>query len=573
MLDGRNWDATGRVNLAALRPLVGVDDLGGTLDLALAGRGGTARVNATAAGAAVRGTLTRAGGPINADLRLTYQDAVANLAGRVFPTVQASGTASWQSQTLNAALAGEYGNLRARLTGRTGPLSFSGVTIPGQPIDLTGTLTPTLTASGTWGDLRARYDARTGLLSVDGRQALTAFGQAGQVRGSATWGPGFRGTVNASGVLDQYTVALRGPWSNLDVLLTDAEGLRATGTAALPTGRYDLNVRGPVAGLFVDGRVTGTGTEPRGTVNVFDGAGGSARVTLRGFSDFDVQSGGLTLAGQRLNGNLTARDGVLSGDLTAGPLRLIARNGRVDASGEIAGHTVTARGRLTLPATLEDLRVRVTGPYVTADATGGVANLRGSLRLNPQSFGSGQARVTVPAQVFPLTASLTGARANVGGLTYRSGTWGGGVNVRYALGGRAGTVRLVGGGASLAAVPSGPVAGRVTLLPALVGTLTTSLSPALAFVPAEFRREIVPGQLVATLNGDGATLTTRGTRYLGDPLTLNARVSWRNGVTASGTLTHPGTRIPVRYDGRNLTVDGALLDARALRPSSRRRAA
>ncbi|WP_264776904.1 translocation/assembly module TamB domain-containing protein [Deinococcus aetherius] len=566
VLDGRNWDATGRVNLAALRPLVGVDDLGGTLDLALAGRGGTARVNATAAGAAVRGTLTRAGGPINADLRLTYQDAVANLAGRVFPTVQASGTASWQSQTLNAALAGEYGNLRARLTGRTGPLSFSGVTIPGQPIDLTGTLTPTLTASGTWGDLRARYDARTGLLSVDGRQALTAFGQAGQVRGSATWGPGFRGTVNASGVLDQYTVALRGPWSNLDVLLTDAEGLRATGTAALPTGRYDLNVRGPVAGLFVDGRVTGTGTEPRGTVNVFDGAGGSARVTLRGFSDFDVQSGGLTLAGQRLNGNLTARDGVLSGDLTAGPLRLIARNGRVDASGEIAGHTVTARGRLTLPATLEDLRVRVTGPYVTADATGGVANLRGSLRLNPQSFGSGQARVTVPAQVFPLTASLTGARANVGGLTYRSGTWGGGVNVRYALGGRAGTVRLVGGGASLAAVPSGPVAGRVTLLPALVGTLTTSLSPALAFVPAEFRREIVPGQLVATLNGDGATLTTRGTRYLGDPLTLNARVSWRNGVTASGTLTHPGTRIPVRYDGRNLTVDGALLDARALRP-------
>ncbi len=566
VLGGQNWNATGRVNLAALRPLVGVDDLGGTLDLALAGQGGTARVNATAAGAAVRGTLTRAGGPVNADLRVTYADAVANLAGRVFPNVQAGGTASWQGQTLNASLSGEYGNLRARLTGRTGPLSFSGVTIPGQPIDVAGTLTPSLTASGTWGDLRARYDARTGLLSVDGRQALTAFGQAGQVRGSATWGPGFRGSVNASGVLDQYTVALRGPWSNLNVRLTDAEGLQATGTAALPEGRYDLNVRGPVAGLFVDGRVTGTGTEPRGTVNVFDGAGGSARVTLRGFSDFDVQSGGLTLAGQRLNGTLTARDGVLSGDLSAGPLRLNARNGRVDASGEIAGHTVTARGRLTLPATLEDLRVRVSGPYVTADATGGVANLRGSLRLNAQSFGSGQARVTVPAQVFPLTASLTGARANVGGLTYLGGNWGGGVNVRYALGGRAGTVRLVGSGAGLAAVPSGPVAGRVTLLPELGGTLTTSLSPALASLPAEVRREIVPGQLVATLSPNGATLTTRGTRYLGEPLSLNARVGWRNGVTAAGTLTHPGTRIPVRYDGRNLTVDGALLDARALRP-------
>nr|WP_246580727.1 translocation/assembly module TamB domain-containing protein [Deinococcus aestuarii] len=566
VIDGQNWDATGRVNLAALRPLVGVDDLGGTLDLALAGRGGTARVDATAAGAAVRGTLTRVGGPVNASLRVTYQDAVANLAGRVFPSVQASGTASWQGQTLNAALSGEYGNLRARLTGRTGALSFSGVTIPGQAVDIGGTLTPALTASGTWGDLRARYDARTGLLSVDGRQPLTAFGQVGQVRGSATWGPGFRGSVNASGVLDQYTVALRGPWSNLNVLLTDAEGLRATGTAALPAGRYDLNVRGPVAGLFVDGRVTGTGTEPRGTVNVFDGAGGSARVTLRGFSDFDVQSGGLTLAGQRLNGTLTARDGVLSGDLTAGPLRLKAQNGRVDASGEIAGHTVTAQGRLTLPATLEDLRVRVSGPHVTADATGGVANLRGSLRLNAQSFGSGETRVTVPAQVFPLTASLTGARANVGGLTYLGGNWGGGVNVRYALDGQAGTVRLVGSGTRLAAVPSGPVAGRVTLLPELGGTLTTSLSPALAYLPAEVRRETVPGRLVATLSPNGALLTTRGTRYLGEPLNLNARVGWRNGVTASGTLTHPGTRIPVRYDGRNLTVDGALLDARALRP-------
>ncbi|MEF2280120.1 translocation/assembly module TamB domain-containing protein [Deinococcus sp. YIM 134068] len=568
VIDGQDWDATGRVNLAALRPLVGVDDLGGTLDLALVGRGGTARVDATAAGAAVRGTLTRAGGAVTADLRASLAETgvTANLAGRVYPDVRASGTASWQGQTLNAALSGEYGNLRARLTGRTGDLSFSGVTIPGQAVDVTGTLTPALTASGTWGDLRASYDARTGLVSVAGRQALTAFGQVGQVRGSATWAPGFRGSVNASGVLDQYTVALRGPWSRLGVVLTDGEGLRATGTAALPAGQYDLNVRGPVAGLYVDGRITGTGTEPRGTVNVFDGAGGSARVTLRGFSDLDVEAGGLTLAGQRLNGTLSARNGVLTGDLTAGPLRLTARNGRVNAVGEIVGHTVTAQGRLTLPATLEDLRVRVRGPYVTADATGGVANLRGSLRLNAQSFGSGGARVTVPAQVFPLTASLTGARANVGGLTYSGGTWGGGVNVRYALGGRAGTVRLVGSGTTLAAVPSGPVAGRVTLLPALGGTLTAGLSPALAFLPAQLRPEIVPGQLVANLSPNGATLTTRGTRYLGEALNLNARVGWRNGLTASGTLTHPGTRLPVRYDGRNLSVDGALLDARALRP-------
>ncbi|EYB68773.1 hypothetical protein DEIPH_ctg017orf0124 [Deinococcus phoenicis] len=571
VLNGQDWDVTGRVNLAALRPLVGVKDLGGTLDLALAGRGGTARVDGTAAGAKVRGTLTRTGGAVQANLNAAFADATAHLSGQVYPNVQASGTASWQGQTLNAALSGEYGNLRARLTGRTGELSFAGVTIPGQAVNLSGTLTPALTASGTWGDLRATYEARTGLLAVSGQQTLTAFGQVGRVRGQATWGPGpnkqnFRGTVDASGVLDQYTVALRGPWQNLNVLLTDGEGLRATGTAALPAGRYDLNVRGPVAGLYVDGHVSGTGTEPRGTVDVFDGSGGSARVTLRGFSDFDVRSRGLTLAGQRVGGDLTARNGVLTGNLTAGPLRLTAGSGRVNAAGEIAGHTVTATGRLTLPATLEDLRVNVTGPYVTAQATGGVANLRGTLRVNPQTFGEGATRVTLPTQTLPLTASLTGGRATVGGLTYLAGNWSGAADLRYALAGQPGTVRLLGEGTRLTAVPSGPVAGRVTLLPALGGTLTASLSPLLPLLPTELRAEVVPGQLVATLDRQGAALTTRGTRYLGDPLDLTARVGWARGLTASGTLTHPGSRIPVRYDGRTLSVNGAVLDARALRP-------
>ncbi|WP_425557186.1 translocation/assembly module TamB domain-containing protein [Deinococcus carri] len=566
VLNGQDWDATGRVNLAALRPLVGVDDLGGTLDLALAGQGGTARVEATAAGAKVRGTLTRTDGTVRANLNAAFADVAAHLAGQVYPSVQASGTAFWQGQTLNAALSGEYGNLRARLTGRTGELSFSGVTLPGQAVNVTGTLTPTLTANGTWGDLRVAYDARTGLLGVAGQQALTAFGQAGRVQGQATWAPGFRGNVNASGVLDQYTVVLRGPWQNLNVRLTDREGLRATGTAALPAGHYDLNVRGPVAGLYVDGRVTGTGLEPRGTVNVFDGSGGSARVTLRGFDDFDLRSRGLTLAGQRVGGDLTARNGVLTGDLTAGPLRLTAGGGRVNTVGEVAGHTVTATGRLTLPATLEDLRVNVTGPYVTAQATGGVANLRGTLRVKEQTFGEGATRVVLPAQVFPLSASLTGARANVGGLTYLGGGWSGGVNLRYLLAGQGGTLRLAGDGTRLTAVPSGPVAGRVTLLPRLEGRLTADLSPFLPLLPEAVRAEVVPGQLVAQVGANGAALATQGTRYLGDPLSLDARLNWARGFRAAGTLTHPGTRIPLRYDGRDLTVRGARLDARVLRP-------
>jgi hypothetical protein len=85
VLDGQTWDASGRVNLAALRPLVGVDDLSGTLDLALAGRGGTATVNAAATGGTVRGTLTRVGGTVQADLTGAFADATATLAGRVYP--------------------------------------------------------------------------------------------------------------------------------------------------------------------------------------------------------------------------------------------------------------------------------------------------------------------------------------------------------------------------------------------------------------------------------------------------------------------------------------------------------
>ncbi|MDL2345874.1 polymer-forming cytoskeletal protein, partial [Deinococcus sp. MIMF12] len=331
--------------------------------------------------------------------------------------VAASGPVTWQGQTLAVSVTGPYGDLRARLTGRTAPLTRAGMTLPGQALDLTGTLTPRLTASGTWGDLRVRYDARSELAEVEGAQALTAFGRSGQVQGSATWGPDFAGQVRARGTLaGGYALTLAGPWRALDVTAQGPGGLRANGTAALPAASYDLRVRGPLEGLYVDGQVRGSGTTPRGTLDVFDGAGGSARVNLRGLSDFDVRARQLTLAGQPLEGDLTARGGRLSGTLSAGPLRIQARDGRVDASGELAGHRLTAQGRLTLPATLRDLRVNVTGPLLTAAATGEVDNLRGSVRLRPQRFGEGAARASLPAQTFALSASLSGPRVTVGGL-------------------------------------------------------------------------------------------------------------------------------------------------------------
>ena len=586
VLNGENWDVTGRVNLAALRPLLPVKDLSGLLDLNLAGLGGTAQVRASAAGAQVSGQLTRTvgsatGGRVLADLNATLPELngekpTANLSGQVYPAVQASGTVDYLGQTLNAALSGPYGNIAAHVTGRTGALSFGGVTLPAQGVDIRGTLTPALSAAGRWGNLNASYDAGTGLLRVTGEQALTAFGQTGSVRGRATWGPNFKGAVEARGTLDQYTVALSGPWSRLNVLLTDGEGLRGTGTASLPAGKYDIDVSGPLtlAGqptLLVDGNIQGTGANPTGTVYVRDSKGGHASVQLRGFDNLQVSAVNLTLGGQVLAGQLRAQNGVLNGQLRAGPLNLVAQNGRLRATGEWAGQQIVASGKLTLPATVSDLQVRVTGPYLSAQASGEVANLRGSVTLRQQQYGSPEARLILPAQSFPLRASLTGARATVGGLTWQSGTWRGDLGLRYAVqtaaaGRQGGTLRLRGYANTLTALPSGPLSGRLQVLPSVGGTLTAPLAPYTGLLPAQVRPLIVAGRLVAQVRPTGATLSLQQTQYQQQPLGLSAQLDWRSGIKVQGALTHPNSRLPFVYDGQNLRVSGAALDARTLQP-------
>ncbi len=570
-IDGQDVTARGRVNLAALRPLLQLPSLSGTLDLNLAGQGGTARVKAGVAGADVTGTLSRAAGQVNANLQAAYAGATARLNGQVFPRLEATGTLSAQGQTLNAAVRGPYDALRAQVTGQTGPLTFSGVTLPAQAVNLRAALTPRLDVEGTWGDLNVTYNGATNLLRAAGTQALSAFGQTGRVQGRATWGPGpdgsFRGAVAASGELDPYTLALNGPWSDLNVVLTGQGGLRARGTASLPEGRYDVNVRGPLpGGLFVEGRVQGRGSDPRGQVTLRDANGGSARVALRGLSDFDVRAQGLTLAGQTVVGDLTATGGLLSGTLRAGPLTVNAQSGRVSAQGELAGQRISATGRLTLPATLDDLKLDVSGPYFTATARGSATTLSGRVTLRAQTLGAAPLTLNVPEQSFPLSASLTGTRASVGGLTYAGGAWSGALDARYAVSGTAGTVRLTGAGQTLTAVPSGPLGGRVQVAPQVGGTLTASLSPAAALLPEALRAEVVPGVLVADLTATGAALSTRGSRYLGEALTLQARVNWHGRLSASGTLDHPSLRVPVAYDGQTVTVRGAALDARAVRP-------
>ncbi|SEI71843.1 Autotransporter translocation and assembly factor TamB [Deinococcus reticulitermitis] len=596
VIQGQNWDATGRVNLAALRPLLpeGVrtsfPDLSGTLDLGLAGLGGSAQLAAEVGVGADRarlaGTLTRQpgsapGGALGADLRATVplngEEVLARLSGQVYPRVEVSGTAQALGQTLRAVVSGPYDALRATVQGRTGELSFGGVSVPAQAVNLRATLTPGLRAEGRWGELDVTYDGESGLVRVTGAQTLTAFGQTGQVRGRATWGPNFQGAVEARGTLDQYTLVARGPWQGLNVLVTDAEGLEARGTASLPSGRYDVRVRGPLqlpgqpGPLTVDGTVQGRGSEPRGVIAVRDGAGGRGTLRLNGFNDLDLQAAGLTLAGQKLSGTLQARGGVLSGRLRAGPLDVVAGGGRIQATGNFGGQRLTASGKLTLPATLSDLRVNVDGPYFSARATGGVADLRGSVTLKAQRLGADAARLVIPAQSYPLRASVTGARATVGGLIYQSGRWGGGLSAAYTLQTpgtrRAGLVRLAGSGETLAALPSGPLSGRVNLLPALGGTLSAPLSPFLTALPAEVRAELQAGDLVARIGAAGADLALRGSRYQGSPLRLAGRFDWAGGgFGARGVLSHRDLSLPLAYDGRNLAVTNARLAGRLLRP-------
>ncbi|WP_424950211.1 translocation/assembly module TamB domain-containing protein [Deinococcus sp.] len=573
-LNGQNWNASGEVDLAALGPLVG-SPLSGSARLNLAGQGGTVGLSGSGFGADLNAALTRQSGVLTAQTTLTYplgtspagvpQTVTARLGGRVYPDLNLSGpvvvaSAATGRQTVQARLFGPYGDLQATVNGQLSSITAGGVTLPAQPLALQGRLTPALSLSGSYGSLSLGYAG--GTAQVKGTQALSGYGYSGQARLDGSYGPDWAGHLTASGTFGPYSLNASGPWRRLNITVTALGGLRASGTVNVPTVSYDLRVRGPVAGLYVQGGVTGTGAEPRGNLLVSDGGGGSARVTLNGLQDFQVQSSGLTLAGQRVQGELSASGGLLSGTLQAGPLAIVAKNGRVQASGTLAGHTLRASGTLKLPTTLSDLRVNITGPVLLAQASGSGADLRGSVTLLAQQYG-GVARL--PAQMLPLRASVTPLKINLGGLIY-SGGWAGQTSLRYLLGGRAGQLRLVGAGPVLTALPTGPVTGRVQVLPTLGGALSASASPLLPLLPAQLAAVIVPGTLNARIAPSSAILSVVSARYQGLPLGLNATADWKSGLKVSGVLTHPGTRIPLSYEGSTLTVSGARLDALALKP-------
>ena len=286
-------------------------------------------------------------------------------------------------------------------------------------------------------------------------------------------------------------------------------------------------MRGAIAGLF------GPGANPTGDLTVSDGAGGTANVHLNGLQNFTVQANQLRIAGQTLQGQLSASNGLLSGTLTAGPLNITARNGAFTALGSLAGNSITATGRLALPTTLSNLNLKVDGPYLTARATGSGSDLRGSVLIKAQQYNlQGKAVAQLPAQILPLRGSVIPPVVDLGGLRY-SGGWNGRTTLGYQLGGSAGQVRILGNGQTLSAIPTGPVTGTVQLLPSIKGDVSASLAVVRPYLPAQLQSQLSLGRLQAHILPASADLKLTDTRYVKQPLDLNARVLWGKGVTVS----------------------------------------
>lgn len=560
---GQRWTAQGGVNAAALRQLMGIPDLAGQLDLHLTGQGGTVGLNLSAGGGDLRGTLRRRGEDIFAQVQGRLNDLSADLSGQVFPQVSSSGVVRWQQQAVQARLFGPYDQLRAEIRGRTQVQTLEGVTVPAQMLRLSGTVTPRPRFSGTWGQLEVGYDA--GVVAVEGTQALQAFGQTATISGSASWSEGFRGQVNLRGVTRDITVRAQGPWQNLLVSARHRQGFQATGRASLPAGRYHLSVRGQLPeGLYATGQVRGVGAAPRGEFVVKDPSGGQASVVMRSLQDFDIRSHALKVGAQAVDGQLQVRQGLLDGQLTLGPLLLSAKRGTVWATGNVADHSLSAQGRLVFPNTLKDLTLEVSGPYVRGAASGDMEQLRGQLTLLPQRWAQGPTRLSVPQQTLPLKLFPTAGRVQLAGLSYSNGLWQGTTPLRYDLAGETGQVALTGQGKTLLAQPSGPLRGEIAL-PELRGHLSASAALLTPYLPAEVARQWQPGRIQADVNGQTALLNLGG-RYQGQALGLIAQVGWQGGLSVRGQLTHPGTRIPLNYDGKNLEISQARVDAALLRP-------
>lgn len=571
-------DAAGAVDLGALKPLLGsagyATDLSGVAQLHLRGLGGSVTLRASSQAAQLRGTLWRRRERWQADLSASLPSGLqTHLSGDLFPQLDLRGPLSWRGNTqlpaqrLTARVFGPYGAPRLSLRGQSAPLRVAGVSLAGQRLSLTGRLGPQPDLSGRWGDLKLSWRGQQ--LRVSGEQRFVAAGQAGEAQLDATWQPGFAGQLTAQGRVVGYRFSARGPWRRLTLSLMGG-GLTAQGSLDAPEQRYAAHLSGRLAGLRVSGQVSGVGQDLRASLRAADGAGGWATLEAPSLRRLRLRAQALRVAGQTLSGDLSSdARGLLSGEaklLSArGPLAVHFREGQFSLSGQYARHTLRATGRLSLPAQLSGLDIRVSGPALRAHLRGDAGNLRGELLLPAQSWRAAGLSARLAPQRLPLSASLTARQFSVGGLSYAGGQWRGRAALLYALNEQSGVLNLRGEG-SLRALPSGPLGGDAQLWPRLGGQLQADLNLLRPALPERACAALTAGKLRVFLAPQGVSFAAVMSRWQGQPLQLRGQLAWRGELRGSALLSQGNSRVPLQMRGQHLWLREAELDAAAPRP-------
>lgn len=530
-----DWDASGVINLAALRPLlpaaVAAEPWRGRAVLAFSRLGGRARVLGSWRDTSVDGTLTRQGGRYGVSLTgsdLPFSAGDLRLSGELYP--------------------------RLSLSGKTPQILSSGVVIPSQPFSLASEKTG---LRGTWGEWKMAQ--QQGGWQLVGAQSFSVSGKPARVSGRMTLG-GAKESLDLHGNWDGVSVRAAGSLDNLSLRLQTAGGFQASGTASARRGTYDLRGGGRVMvggeWLTLSGEVRGQGAQPVGWVRA-RGQGGVARLDMNGLQQFSLSSDGLVLAGHPLYGKVSVQEKVLRGFLRWNDASITAKNGTWQGKWQGGGHVVRLRGSAILSPD-SALSAEVAGGVVRASGSGTWRRLGGTLQLKKQVAGA----FILPSQSMNWTAVPLDGRAALGGLHWSGGRWSGSQGLAYEYGER-GRLWLRGEGSGLSVQARGQtLSGDVALLPKPNGQLRASLKPWRGFLPDQMLKATELGDAWLSVKGDELSVNAVGTRYLGQ--NLEARANYTDGVW-QGKLQHAGASLPFSYEKERLKMNG-WLDGALLKP-------
>ncbi|MBB6096666.1 uncharacterized protein involved in outer membrane biogenesis [Deinobacterium chartae] len=580
--------ASGEADLGALGALAGVDARG-RLTLDLRGQSGRGRLEGELAGFQAQADLRLESGRVQAEMSAGNTDVQLNAAGQVYPELRLGGRAEVAGARLQLSASGPYDRAAFAASGTSPRLAASDLVLPAQPLRLAGTLTPRLTAVGSLGDLQLRY-AEGELIRASGQPRVLFAGRPVDLRLNAAWNPQWQGSLRLEGRGEGFDVRASGPWSALSVF-ANLRGpqlrLQASGEAALPDGRYRLRGSASALDLSANVSLSGRGSDFSAQADVRDRAGGRAQLSARGLENFSAELRQLTVQGVSASGRLTARGGVLDGELSGeafgNPFTLALVRGALDLQAQASAAELSASGRFRLPADLTGLHVTLRSEYGTARLSGSLRGGRGILGgslnvpaqrlevpLGPLELNGTQARLRLG-----LGTAITLALEGQGGqLRYGPQGWSG----RYALGyryGDAGRLELAVSGQELQPQlnvnASGPLRGRLRLGEALSGELALALGRLEAQLPESALADTRLGELRLNVSGSleapRAALSLQGTRYLGRELNLTARAAQTaGGFSASGELRSGTTRLPFTATQDGLDVRGAYLDAALVEP-------